>query len=67
LSFEAGRIIKSGIVVIIDPACDGEFRTSDFNFQPANNASIVEPSLRAQRSNPSFLLLQPWIASLRSQ
>src|SRR5712664_201364 len=55
---------KGVIVVIIDPACDAEFRTSDFNFQPANNASIVEPSLRAKRrSNPFFLCAARWIAS----
>jgi hypothetical protein len=29
---------------------DMEFRTSNFSFQPANNASIVEPSLRANGS-----------------
>jgi hypothetical protein len=42
---------------------DVEFRTSNFRFQPANNASIVEPPLRAQRSNPFFLCAARWIAS----
>jgi len=32
-----------------------------------SDAHVLKPSLRAQRSNPLFLVAARWIASLRSQ
>src|ERR1700730_9999966 len=36
-------------------------------FSNSQDVSVVKPSLRAKRSNPFFLCVARWIASLRSQ